>query len=133
MVCRTLTDLSEPETIRMIEEIESTLSGNGGNTAAALARLGVQVDLAGYYGADLIGAQFSSLGQMMCPQSAPHQWPKWTAGIDTGYGGRMTQARHQARGARPLPMRSSAVAVTGRQAEGSAIGMEVGALIRVRQ
>ncbi|HEY8283766.1 MAG TPA: carbohydrate kinase family protein [Chloroflexota bacterium] len=61
LLCRTLTDLPEPGTIRMIEEIDSALSGNGGNTAAALARLGVRVDLAGYSGADLVGAQFRSL------------------------------------------------------------------------
>jgi len=61
ILCRTLTDLPEPGTIRMIEEIESALSGNGGNTAAALARLGVAVDLAGYSGADLTGAQFRTL------------------------------------------------------------------------
>jgi sugar/nucleoside kinase (ribokinase family) len=61
LLCRTLTDLPAPGTIRMIEEIESALSGNGGNTAAALARLGVAVDLAGYCGADLIGTQFRTL------------------------------------------------------------------------
>jgi sugar/nucleoside kinase (ribokinase family) len=61
ILCRTLTDLPKSGTILMIEEIESALSGNGGNTAAALARLGVAVDLAGYSGADLIGAQFRTL------------------------------------------------------------------------
>jgi sugar/nucleoside kinase (ribokinase family) len=42
----------------MIEAIDFMLSGNAGNVAASLAKLGIPVELAGHSGADIIGAQF---------------------------------------------------------------------------
>lgn len=61
ILCRPLADLPPPGGIRMIEAVDYALSGNGGNVAVALARLGVSVDLAGYSGADVIGDQFRTL------------------------------------------------------------------------
>ncbi len=58
VLCRPLIALPEPGALRMLDAIDVTLSGNGGNVAAALARLGVEVSLAGYSGADVIGEQF---------------------------------------------------------------------------
>ena len=61
ILCRTVTDLPPPGGIRMIDAVDFVLSGNGGNVTMALARLGVQVDLAGYSGADVVGDQFRAL------------------------------------------------------------------------
>jgi sugar/nucleoside kinase (ribokinase family) len=58
ILCRPVSTLPAPGTLRKINAIDFALSGNGGNVAAALARLGVSVELAGYSGADLIGEQF---------------------------------------------------------------------------
>ena len=58
VLCRTVTALSPPGELHMIDSIDFALSGNGGNVAAALGRLGIAVELAGYSGADIIGEQF---------------------------------------------------------------------------
>ncbi len=58
VLCRTVKDLPAPGELRMIEAVDFALSGNGGNVAAVLGRLGVSVELAGYSGADVIGEQF---------------------------------------------------------------------------
>ena len=58
VLCRTVTALPTPGALQMIDAIDFALSGNGGNVAAGLARLGISVELAGYSGADPIGAQF---------------------------------------------------------------------------
>ncbi len=58
ILCRSLTDLPPPGELRMLDAVDFALSGNGGNVAAALARLGVSVELAGYSGADVVGEQF---------------------------------------------------------------------------
>jgi len=57
ILCRTVTALPPPGGLRRIDGIDAALSGNGGNVAAALGRLGVRVDVAGYVGADLTGDQ----------------------------------------------------------------------------
>lgn len=61
VLCRTVTALPPPGGLRMIESVDFVLSGNGGNVAAVLGRLGVSVELAGYSGADPIGEQFRSM------------------------------------------------------------------------
>lgn len=61
ILCHPVTALPAPGMLRKIESIDFALSGNGGNVAAALARLGVSVELAGYSGADLIGEQLRAL------------------------------------------------------------------------
>lgn len=58
VLCRTVTRLPPPGELHMIEAIDFALSGNGGNVAAALGRLGIVVELAGYSGADSVGEQF---------------------------------------------------------------------------
>ena len=65
VLCRTLTSLPLPGELRMIDCIDFTLSGNGGNVAAALGRLGIEVELAGYSGADPIGEQFRATLESM--------------------------------------------------------------------
>jgi len=57
ILCRTVTTLPPPGGLRRVDGIDAVLSGNGGNVAAALGRLGVRVDVAGYVGADLTGDQ----------------------------------------------------------------------------
>jgi sugar/nucleoside kinase (ribokinase family) len=57
ILCRTVTVLPPPGALRRIDGIDAVLSGNGGNVAATLGRLGVRVDIAGYVGADLTGDQ----------------------------------------------------------------------------
>lgn len=61
VLCHPVTALSERGGLRMIEGIDFALSGNAGNVAAALGRLGIAVDLAGYSGSDPIGEQFRTL------------------------------------------------------------------------
>lgn len=58
VLCRTLTELPAPGALHAIDAIDLALSGNGGNVAAALGRLGISVALAGYSGADTIGEGF---------------------------------------------------------------------------
>lgn len=58
VLCSTITTLPPPGELRNIDAIAFSLSGNGGNVAAVLGRLGLAVDLAGYSGADVIGEQF---------------------------------------------------------------------------
>ena len=58
VLCRTVTTLPSPGELRMIDSIDFALSGNAGNVAAALGRLGINVELAGYSGADVVGEQF---------------------------------------------------------------------------
>lgn len=58
LLCRTVTTLPAPGELRRIEAIDAALSGNAGNVALALRRLGLAVDLAGYSGADAISEQF---------------------------------------------------------------------------
>jgi sugar/nucleoside kinase (ribokinase family) len=45
----------------VIDSIDFALSGNSGNVAAALGRLGINVELAGYSGADIVGEQFRTM------------------------------------------------------------------------
>jgi len=56
--CRPLADLPAPATLRRIEDISLSLSGNAGNPAMALAKIGVSVEIAGYSGNDIIGESF---------------------------------------------------------------------------
>ena len=58
VLCRPVDALPPPGALRMVERVDFALSGNGGNVAAALGRLGVSVDLAGYSGADAVGDAF---------------------------------------------------------------------------
>ncbi len=58
VLCRTVTALPPPGGLRMIDAIDFALSGNGGNVAASLAKLGISVELAGYSGSDTVGEQF---------------------------------------------------------------------------
>lgn len=58
VLCRTITSWPVPGELRKIDSVDFALSGNGGNVAMALARLGTKVSLAGYSGADMIGEQF---------------------------------------------------------------------------
>ncbi|GAC1313299.1 MAG: sugar kinase [Ktedonobacteraceae bacterium] len=58
VLCRPVMALPPPGGMQMLDAIDLALSGNGGNVAASLARLGISVELAGYSGADLIGEQF---------------------------------------------------------------------------
>lgn len=58
VLCRGVTALPAPGELQPIEGIDCALSGNGGNVAAALGRLGLDVALAGYSGADAIGESF---------------------------------------------------------------------------
>src|SRR5712691_6003554 len=57
VLCRTVTALPPPGELHMIDAIDFALSGNGGNVAAAVGRLGLEVELAGYSGAEIIGEQ----------------------------------------------------------------------------
>lgn len=57
VLCRPLTAPPAPGELREIEGIDVALSGNGGNVAMALGRLGIDAALAGYYGADVVGEQ----------------------------------------------------------------------------
>src|SRR5712691_9650202 len=57
VLCRTVLTLPPPGELHMINAIDFALSGNGGNVAAALGRLGLEVELAGYSGAEIIGEQ----------------------------------------------------------------------------
>jgi sugar/nucleoside kinase (ribokinase family) len=59
VLCRPVIGLPPPGVLTPIDHIDLTLSGNGGNVAATLARLGVDVALAGYRGADVIGDGFA--------------------------------------------------------------------------
>lgn len=61
ILCHPVTALPAPGTMHKISGIDFSLSGNGGNVAAVLGRLGISVELAGYSGADLIGEQFRLL------------------------------------------------------------------------
>ena len=56
--CRTLINLPAPGSLRMIEDITLSLSGNAGNPSMALAKIGVSVEIAGYSGNDMIGKSF---------------------------------------------------------------------------
>ncbi|HET8854063.1 MAG TPA: carbohydrate kinase family protein [Ktedonobacteraceae bacterium] len=58
VLCRTVTALPPPGELHMIDTIDFALSGNGGNVAVALGRLGLEVELASYSGADIIAEQF---------------------------------------------------------------------------
>lgn len=58
VLCRTVTALPPPGGLSMIDAVDFALSGNGGNVAAGLARLGITVELAGYSGADIVGTHF---------------------------------------------------------------------------
>jgi ribokinase len=58
VLCRPVDALPGPGELRMVERIDFALSGNGGNVAACLGRLGVSVELAGYSGADAVGEGF---------------------------------------------------------------------------
>ena len=58
VLCRPVTALPAPGGLQQIDALDFALSGNGGNLAAALGKLGVPVALAGYSGADLIGEGF---------------------------------------------------------------------------
>jgi ribokinase len=58
VLCRPVASLPAPGELRPIDHIDFALSGNGGNVAMALARLGIAVDLAGYSGADAVGESF---------------------------------------------------------------------------
>ncbi len=58
VLCRAVTALPAPGALQRIDAIDFALSGNGANVAAALARLGVSVALAGYSGADAVGESF---------------------------------------------------------------------------
>jgi ribokinase len=57
VLCRTVMVLPPPGELHMIDAIDFALSGNGGNVAAAPGRLGLEVELAGYSGAEIIGEQ----------------------------------------------------------------------------
>lgn len=61
ILCRSLTALPPAGGLRMLDAVDFALSGNGGNLAAGLARLGVPVELAGYSGADFVGEQFRAM------------------------------------------------------------------------
>ncbi len=61
VLCRTVIALPAPGRLQEVEHIDFSLSGNGGNVAAVLGRLGIPVELAGYSGADLIGEQLRTL------------------------------------------------------------------------
>ncbi|QBD78867.1 carbohydrate kinase family protein [Ktedonosporobacter rubrisoli] len=65
ILCRTVTALPPPGGLQMINAIDFALSGNAGNVAAVLARLGIGVDLAGYIGADIFGEQFRTILSQM--------------------------------------------------------------------
>lgn len=61
VLCRPVTALPAPGSLRRLDGIDVALSGNGANVAATLGRLGVAVDLAGYSGADFVGEQLRAL------------------------------------------------------------------------
>jgi sugar/nucleoside kinase (ribokinase family) len=61
VLCRTVTELPPPGQLRAIEGIDLVLSGNGGNVAMVLGRLGLAVELAGYSGADVVGEQLRAM------------------------------------------------------------------------
>jgi sugar/nucleoside kinase (ribokinase family) len=61
VLCHPVTALPAPGMMQKIDGIDFALSGNGGNVAAVLGRLGISVELAGHSGADLIGEQFRLL------------------------------------------------------------------------
>ena len=58
IVCRSVVTLPPPGELRLLDSINFMLSGNGGSLATSLGRLGIDVELAGYSGADAIGEQF---------------------------------------------------------------------------
>ena len=58
ILCRPVVALPPPGALQQIDDIDQALSGNGGNVAATLGRLGISVELAGYSGSDVIGEQF---------------------------------------------------------------------------
>lgn len=60
VLCRPVGALPASGTLARLDAIDLALSGNGGNVAGALGRLGVAVELAGYRGADLIGDSFAA-------------------------------------------------------------------------
>lgn len=60
VLCRPISRLPAPGSLARVETIELALSGNGGNVAAALGRLGISVDLAGFRGADPVGDAFAA-------------------------------------------------------------------------
>jgi sugar/nucleoside kinase (ribokinase family) len=65
VLCRPVTSLPPPGVLTPVEHICMSLSGNGGNVAASLGRLGLSVQLAGYCGADVIGDGFAAtLGEL---------------------------------------------------------------------
>nr|BBH92229.1 sugar kinase [Thermogemmatispora argillosa] len=61
VLCRTVTELPPPGQLRAIESIDLVLSGNAGNVAMVLGRLGFSVELAGYSGADVVGEQLRAV------------------------------------------------------------------------
>ncbi len=61
VLCRPVSSLPVPGELRKIEQVDFALSGNGGNLAIALARLGMPVSLVGYSGADMVGEQFRAI------------------------------------------------------------------------
>lgn len=61
VLCRTVTALPAPGELCRIDGIDFALSGNAGNVAMTLARLGIAVDLAGYAGADMMGEQLRAM------------------------------------------------------------------------
>ncbi len=65
VLCRTVTALPPPGALQTVDAIDFALSGNGGNVAASLARLGISVELVGYSGADPIGEQFRTILHQM--------------------------------------------------------------------
>ena len=75
VLCHPVVALPAPGELSRLEGIDLMLSGNGGNVAAVLGRLGVGVDLAGYRGADPIGEAF--VGDPHHPRRR-HQ-PGWPA------------------------------------------------------
>lgn len=61
VLCKPVSSLPVPGELRKIEQVDFALSGNGGNLAIALARLGMPVSLIGYSGADMVGEQFRAI------------------------------------------------------------------------
>jgi len=60
VLCRPISGLPAPGSLARVETIELALSGNGGNVAAALGRLDISVELAGFRGADSVGDSFAA-------------------------------------------------------------------------
>lgn len=61
VLCRPVDALPPPGQLRKVDCVDFALSGNGGNIATALGRLGISVDLAGYSGGDVIGESFREM------------------------------------------------------------------------